>query len=198
LEDSPAFALGNYQQAKKNTDVFAKLVSETQPGEKQNKKEEIVSDDPNTAFYSEESLVGYRWFDTKNVPVMYPFGYGLTYTTFEYTKLKTDQPKYKKNDVILVSFDLKNTGKMTADEVVQVYIHRINPKVEWPQKELKAFLRVPLDPGKNRTVKLEIPVENLRFWNKSIQNWDDDLCKIELLVGSSANDIKLKKEISLR
>ena len=198
LEDSPAFALGNYQQAKKNTDVFAKLVSETEPGEKQNKKEEIVSDDPNTAFYSEESLVGYRWFDTKNVPVMYPFGYGLTYTTFEYTKLKTDQPKYGKNDVILVSFDLKNTGKMTADEVVQVYIHRINPKVEWPQKELKAFLRVPLDPGKNRTVKLEIPVENLRFWNKSIQNWDDDLCKIELLVGSSANDIKLKKEISLR
>ena len=198
LEDSPAFALGNYQQAKKNTDVFAKLVSETQPGEKQNKKEEIVNDDPNTAFYSEESLVGYRWFDTKNVPVMYPFGYGLTYTTFEYTKLKTDQPKYKKNDVILVSFDLKNTGKMTADEVVQVYIHRINPKVEWPQKELKAFLRVPLDPGKNRTVKLEIPVENLRFWNKSIHNWDDDLCKIELLVGSSANDIKLKKEISLR
>ena len=198
LEDSPAFALGNYQQAKKNTDVFAKLVSETEPGEKQNKKEEIVSDDPNTAFYSEESLVGYRWFDTKNVPVMYPFGYGLTYTTFEYTKLKTDQPKYKKNDVILVSFDLKNTGKMTADEVVQVYIHRINPKVEWPQKELKAFLRVPLDPGENRTVKLEIPVENLRFWNKSIHNWDDDLCKIELLVGSSANDIKLKKEISLR
>ena len=198
LEDSPAFALGNYQQAKKNTDVFAKLVSETEPGEKQNKKEEIVNDDPNTAFYSEESLVGYRWFDTKNVPVMYPFGYGLTYTTFEYTKLKTDQPKYKKNDVILVSFDLKNTGKMTADEVVQVYIHRINPKVEWPQKELKAFLRVPLDPGKNRTVKLEIPVENLRFWNKSIHNWDDDLCKIELLVGSSANDIKLKKEISLR
>ena len=198
LEDSPAFALGNYQQAKKNTDVFAKLVSETQPGEKQNKKEEIVSDDPNTAFYSEESLVGYRWFDTKNVPVMYPFGYGLTYTTFEYTNLKTDQPKYKKNDVILVSFDLKNTGKMTADEVVQVYVHRINPKVEWPQKELKAFLRVPLDPGENRTVKLEIPVENLRFWNKSIHNWDDDLCKIELLVGSSANDIKLKKEISLR
>jgi len=198
LEDSPAFALGNYQQAKKNTDVFAKLVSETEPGEKQNKKEEIVSDDPNTAFYSEESLVGYRWFDTKNVPVMYPFGYGLTYTTFEYTKLKTDQPKYKKNDVILVSFDLKNTGKMTADEVVQVYVHRINPKVEWPQKELKAFLRVPLDPGENRTVKLEIPVENLRFWNKSIHNWDDDLCKFELLVGSSANDIKLKKEISLR
>jgi beta-glucosidase len=198
LEDSPAFALGNYQQAKKNTDVFAKLVSETEPGTKQNKKEEIVSDDPNTAFYSEESLVGYRWFDTKNIPVMYPFGYGLTYTTFEYTKLKTDQPKYGKNDVILVSFDLKNTGKMTADEVVQVYIHRINPKVEWPQKELKAFSRVTLKSGENRIVKLEIPVENLRFWNKSIHNWDDDLCKIELLVGSSANDIKLKKEISLR
>ena len=198
LEDSPAYALGNYPQGKKNTDVFAKLVSETDPVEKQNTKQEIKKDDPNTAHYSEESLVGYRWFDTKNIQVMYPFGYGLTYTTFEYSGLKTDKEKYGKNDVITISLELKNTGKIAADEVVQVYVHRINPSVEWPQKELKAFSREPLNPGENKTVKLEIPLKNLMFWNETKQAWDDDLCNIELLVGASAGDIRLRKEIALQ
>lgn len=199
LEDSPAYALGNYPQGKKNADVFANLVSETDPAEKsQIKKEETAKNDRNTAHYSEESLVGYRWFDTKNKQVMYPFGYGLTYSTFDYAKLKTDKEKYGINDVINLSVDLKNTGKMAADEVVQVYVHRINPSVEWPVKELKAFSRVPLTPGESKTVKLEIPVEKLRYWNETKHAWDDDLCKIELLVGASAGDIKLKKEITLK
>ena len=199
LEDSPAYALGNYPQGKKNADVFANLVSETDPAVKsQIKKEETKKEDPNNARYSEESLLGYRWFDTKKVPVMYPFGAGLTYTTFEYANLKTDKEKYGKNDVIILTVELKNTGKMVADEVAQVYIHRINSKVEWPQKELKAFSRVTLNPNENKTVKLEIPVENLRFWNEKIHKWDDDLCKIELLVGASAGDIKLKKEVTLK
>ena len=199
LEDSPAYALGNYPQGKKNADVFANLVSETDPAVKsQIKKEETKKEDPNNARYSEESLLGYRWFDTKKVPVMYPFGAGLTYTTFEYANLKTDKEKYGKNDVIILTVELKNTGKMVADEVAQVYIHRINSKVEWPQKELKAFSRVTLNPNENKTVKLEIPVENLRFWNEKIHKWDDDLCKIELMVGASAGDIKLKKEVTLK
>ncbi len=199
LEDSPAYALGNYPQGKKNADVFANLVSETDPAVKsQIKKEETPKADPNNALYSEESLVGYRWFDTKKVPVMYPFGSGLTYTTFKYANLKTDKEKYGKNDVIILTVELKNTGKIAADEVAQVYVHRINPKVEWPQKELKAFSRVPLNPGESKTLKLEIPVENLRFWNEKIHKWDDDLCKIELMVGASAGDIKLKKEVTLK
>jgi beta-glucosidase len=154
--------------------------------------------DPITAYYSEESLVGYRWYDTKNVPVMYPFGYGLTYTTFNYANLKTDNESYGKNDTITLAFELKNTGNTTADEVVQAYVHRINPSVEWPQKELKAFSRIPLNPGENKTVTLEIPVKNLQYWNKNKHAWDDDLCNIELLVGASAGDIKLKKEITIR
>lgn len=199
LEDSPAYALENYPQGKKNADVFANLVSETDPAEKkQDKKDETIKNDPNTAYYSEESLVGYRWFDTKNKPVMYPFGYGLTYSTFDYANMKTDKKKYGKNDVINVSVEIKNTGKMAVDEVVQVYVHRINPSVEWPVKELKAFSRVPLTPGESKIVKLEIPVENLRYWNETKHAWDDDLCKIELLVGASSGDIKLKKEITLK
>ena len=196
LEDSPAYALGNYPQDAKSADIFANLVSETESAEKA--KERIKRDAKNIAVYSEESLVGYRWFDTKNIKVMYPFGYGLTYTTFQYANLKTNQEKYGKDDVIAVSVDLKNTGKTTADEVAQVYIHRVNPSVEWPEKELKAFSRVTLNPGESKTVKLEIPVKNLQYWNEKKQTWDNDLCKLELLVGASTGDIKLKKEINLK
>ena len=196
LEDSPAYALGNYPQDAKSADIFANLVSETESAEKA--KERIKRDAKNTAVYSEESLVGYRWFDTKNIKVMYPFGYGLTYTTFQYANLKTNQEKYGKGDVIVVSVDVKNTGKTTADEVAQVYVHRVNPSVEWPEKELKAFSRVTLNPGESKIVKLEIPVKSLQYWNEKKQAWDDDLCKIQVLVGASAGDIKLKKEITLK
>ncbi len=109
LEDSPAFALGNFPQGRKGSDVFTNLVAETDSvtGKTESDQPKVDNSDPNTAYYSEESLVGYRWFDTKNLPVMYPFGYGLTYTTFEYSNLNTNKDKYGKNDVISVSFDLK-------------------------------------------------------------------------------------------
>jgi beta-glucosidase len=196
LEDSPAYALGNYPQDAKSADIFANLVSETESAEKA--KERIKRDARNTAVYSEESLVGYRWFDTKNIQVMYPFGHGLTYTTFSYSNLKTDKQKYGKDDIITVSLEIKNTGKVAADEVPQVYVHRINPSVEWPEKELKAFDRVALNPGETKTVMLKIPVKSLQYWNETKQAWNDDLCKLELLVGASAGDIKLKKEITLK
>jgi beta-glucosidase len=199
LENSPAYALGNYPQGNKNSDIFANLVSKTESdGKVSPETEKIQKNDPNTAYYSEESLVGYRWYDTKNIPVMYPFGYGLTYTTFEYANLKTNKEKYERNDVITLSFELKNTGKIDAEEVVQAYVHRINPSVEWPQKELKAFSRVPLKSGENKTITLEIPKKDLKYWNEKKHAWDDDLCNIELLVGASANDIRLKKEITLK
>jgi beta-glucosidase len=199
LEDSPAYALGNYPQGAENPDIFVNLVSGNDSIENKSKEPvNIQKNDPNMAYYSEESLVGYRWYDTKNVPVMYPFGYGLTYTTFNYANLKTDRETYGRNDTITLSLELKNTGNTSADEVVQAYIHRIHPSVEWPQKELKAFSRIPLNPGENKTVSLEIPVKNLQYWNENKHAWDDDLCDIELLVGASAGDIKLKKEIKIQ
>jgi beta-glucosidase len=199
LEDSPAYALGNYPQGRRGADVFADLVSQSDSTgtSGDGTKEGNLNSDPNTAYYSEESLVGYRWFDTKNLPVMYPFGYGLTYTTFDYTDLKTNKKKYGMNDVININFELKNTGSMTADEVVQAYIHRINPSVEWPYKELKAFSRVTLQPGESKEVRLEVPVQNLQYWNETNHAWEDDPCRIEIQVGASAGDIKLKKEVLL-
>ncbi len=200
LEDSPAYALGNYTGDIRNADVFANLVKESDKDSKTDKKEAetVGRGDPNTAVYSEGSLVGYRWYDTKKVPVMYPFGYGLTYTTFEYSTVLTDKDKYGSKDAISVSFTLKNSGKMKADEVVQAYVHRINPSVEWPEKELKAFSRITLVPAESKSVNLDIPVKDLRYWDESTQTWKDDPCDIEIMVGASADDIKLTKKISIK
>ncbi|WP_319592367.1 glycoside hydrolase family 3 C-terminal domain-containing protein [uncultured Draconibacterium sp.] len=196
LEDSPAYALGNYPQGAKKGDIFVDLVDEKES--EAHAADGNLENDPNTAYYSEESLVGYRWFDTKNKPVMYPFGYGLSYTEFAYADLNTTQESYGADETISLSFNLSNTGDMAADEVVQVYVHRINPSVEWPFKELKAFTRVALDPGKSQAVTLEIPVEKLQYWNEENHAWDNDLCDIELLVGASSGDIRLKKQIALK
>lgn len=199
LEDSPAYALGNYPQTDRNADVFANLVSAGDTsGNKHEEPAGALKKDPDIAYYTEESLVGYRWFDTKKIPVMYPFGHGLTYTGFGYSNLKTDRKTYGPDDIITMTFSLKNTGRMVADEVVQVYVHRINPSVEWPEKELKAFERVMLAPGETRTVTLTVPVRSLMYWNEEKHAWDNDLCRMELMAGASATDIRLRKQIRLR
>ncbi len=197
LEDSPAYALGNYPQGGLGSDVFASLVAKTESAKPVQEKV-MKAKDPNSAYYSEESLVGYRWFDTKKIPVMYPFGHGLTYAAFDYTGLSTDRTRYGRNGVISVSIRLRNTGKATADEVVQLYVHRVNPLVLWPEKELKAFSRITLRAGESRAVRMEVPVSSLQYWNESAQAWDDDLCEIELQAGASAGDIRLKKRVALR
>ncbi|MGB8357623.1 MAG: glycoside hydrolase family 3 C-terminal domain-containing protein [Bacteroidales bacterium] len=199
LEDSPAYALGNYPQNDRNADVFANLVSDDDTTEKsRDERATSLKKDPDNAYYSEGSLVGYRWFDTKKIPVMYPFGFGLTYTSFKYSRLRTDKKRYGKDDEITITFELQNTGGMAADEVTQVYVHRINPSAEWPQKELKAFEKVTLDPGESKTVSLTIPVKSLMYWNETKHAWDNDLCSMELLVGASAEDTRLKRTIRLR
>ena len=193
LKDSPAYALGNYPQGDKGGDVFANLVSESASSGKPKQSES----DPNAAYYSEESLVGYRWFDTKKIPVMYPFGYGLTYTQFAYSGLKTEQDTYASDEVISLSVEVQNTGGRTADEVVQVYVHRIDGSVAWPEKELKAFARVSLQAGEKQTVQLNVPVKGLRYWDETSHTWKDDLCNIELLVGASSGDIRLTRKVTL-
>lgn len=196
LQDSPAYALGNYPQGVKNKDVFVDLVEDTESQSQKTKS--LNNEDPNTAYYSEESLVGYRWYDTKDIPVMYPFGYGLTYTTFSYSGLSTNKDKYSAGDTIEVMFSLENAGAVEADEVVQLYIHRINPSVDWPNKELKAFKRITFKPEESKKVSLSIPVKDLMYWDEPSGNWQVDLCDIEVMVGASVSDIKLKKTVSLR
>jgi len=193
LEDSPAYALKNYpQSAETNPDVFVNLVdgntakSKTSPTGSKDK-----------AYYSEELLVGYRWFDAKNIKPMFPFGHGLTYTAFQYSDIQTDKTKYAPNETIKVSLNVTNTGNREADEVVQVYIHRLNGKVFWPLKELKAFDRVSLKAGEKKNLTLEIPVKNLRYWDEAKYDWILERGTIEILAGASSGDIRLKTQVGI-
>lgn len=194
LEDSPAYVLGNYPQTDSpiSEDIFVALVDE-------HKAESIKEDKSNKdiAVYSEGLLVGYRWFDTKEKPVMYPFGYGLTYTQFAYANLQTSKKAYKENEVVKVTFKLSNTGNRDADEVVQLYVRRIDASIEWPLKELKAFDRVALKAGESKTVNLSFPVKSLRYWDEEAYDWLLENGEIEIMVGSSAGDIHLSQKVKI-
>ena len=189
LEDSPAYALGNYPQEPPGEDIFLRLMQNLPLTAEENEK--------NRAYYSEELLVGYRWFDTRSIEPLYPFGHGLSYTTFEYGKLRTSKEKYKAEDEIRVNFELKNTGHADADEVVQLYVGRIGATVEWPLRELKAFRRISLKAGESKTVKLSFPVSKLRYWDENAYGWALESGEIEILIGNSSRDIRLAKRISI-
>jgi len=151
----------------------------------------------NNANYKEGSLVGYRWFETKNIKPLFSFGFGLSYTQFSYSGIKTDKRKYRSDETIQISMELKNTGKRDGDEVVQLYVHRINSKVEWPAKELKSFSRVTLKPGETKKVTLSVPVSQLRYWDVNSKDWRLENGEIQLMIGSSSSDIRLTKTIEI-
>ena len=201
LEDSPAYAMGNFPQtdAPINQDVFVSLVQED------SKAEEMLkgATGRGTALYSEDLLVGYRWFDTKEKPVMYPFGYGLGYSEIEYTdfSLVTETPEqkpYKDGDNIMFSITLKNNGKYDQYDVPQVYVHRVDSKVEWPYKELKAFGKYKVPAGLSLNEGLIIPVEDLKYWDEAKHDWVLEPGKIELLLARNAGEIIAKLALELR
>ena len=194
LEDSPAFALGNFPDKNSGGDLFTLMfrpdVMAMTPAERQAMIDALPKPE---SHYTEGSLVGYRWFDTKEVKPMYAFGHGLSYVDFTYGTIK---PKARKNTVT-VSFDLTNTGSMAADEVVQLYVRRIDSAVEWPAKELKAFKRVTLGAGQTRKVTLEICKDDLRYWNVETNSWTLEHGKLQLLLGSASDDIRQTAEVSI-
>ena len=147
--------------------------------------------------YTEGMLVGYRWFDTKGIKPLYAFGHGLSYVDFGYSGLKANKKSYKEGDVIKVTFNLENKGGMEADEVAQLYVHRKDAKVEWPEKELKAFKRLTLGAGESRQVTLEIPVSKLRYWNVDTNKWELEDGTIELMLGGASDDIRQTIQVKI-
>ena len=197
LEDSPAYALGNFPQKQEGTDVFAAAHRDDITGGAQAAPRRPMQRVSPKAYYTEGMYVGYRWFDTKNVPVMYAFGHGLSYVTFDYANIETNKKSYKANDVIKVTFDLTNNGDMVADEVAQLYVTRLDATVEWPVKELKAFDRVTLQPGETKSVTLEVPVESLRYWDVDADVWALENGNIEIMVGGASDDLRLKTQVAI-
>lgn len=196
LEDSPAYATGSFPQtdAPINQDVFVSLVQED------SKAEEMLkgATGRGTALYSEDLLVGYRWFDTKNKPVMYPFGYGLGYSEIEYSDFKVLDSQYRDGQDIQVQFTVKNVGKYNQYDVPQVYVHRVDAKVEWPYKELKAFEKLYLVPGMSVTTVQEIPVSWLKYWDEAKHDWVLEPGKIELLLAHDAGNVVAKAEVTIK
>lgn len=201
LEDSPAYATGSFPQtdAPINQDVFVSLV------QKDDKAEEMLkgATGRGTALYSEDLLVGYRWFDTKQKPVMYPFGYGLGYSQIEYTDFSlvtetANQDSYKDGDRIMFTITLKNNGKYDQFDVPQVYVHRVDSKVEWPYKELKAFGKYKVPAGQSLNEGLIIPVEDLKYWDEEKHDWVLEPGKIELLLAHDAGNVVAKLEVEIR
>ena len=194
LEDSPAFAMGNFPDKTQGGDLFTLLYRQDRTQMSREQIAEMMAKMPKpTSKYTEGALVGYRWFDTKNVKPMYAFGHGLSYVDFQYGELTATS----NNAGVKVSFQLTNNGKMEADEVVQLYVHRVDATVEWPYKELKAFQRVTLQAGETKTVTLEVPVNDLRYWNVDKNAWDLEHGQLEVLVGSASDDIRQKAGVSI-
>lgn len=148
--------------------------------------------------YEEDILVGYRWFDTKGLPVVYPFGYGLSYTTFNYSNLNTDKKTYDQADTIQATFTLTNTGDREGAEVAQLYVSDLVCSVMRPVKELKGFKKVFLKPGESRRITLDIPVSSLAFYSEAQSQFVVEPGEFILQLGASTSDIKQKISIDVK
>ena len=148
--------------------------------------------------YEEDILVGYRWFDTKGLPVVYPFGYGLSYTTFDYSNLNTDKETYDQADTIQATFTLTNTGDREGAEVAQLYVSDPVCSVMRPVKELKGFKKVFLKPGESRRLTLDIPVSSLAFSSEAQSQFVVEPGEFILQLGASASDIKQKISVEVK
>lgn len=140
--------------------------------------------------YKEGILVGYRWFDTKKIDPLYCFGYGLSYTDFDYSGLHTSKGSYTKADHITATLKVKNTGKYAGKETVQLYISKQGSKVERAEKELKAFKKVMIAAGSTANVSLNIAVSDLAYYDVQGKKWVVEPGKYQLLAGTSSRDIK--------
>jgi beta-glucosidase len=167
LMDSPAHALGTY------------------PGTN------------GTLFYTEGLLVGYRWFDAKDIEPEFPFGFGLSYTTFEYSNLKLVPGQDTNGPVVTAKFDIANTGPRAGAEVAELYIHQDHPSLSRPLKELKGFTKIFLKPGEKKTVSIPLDNRSFAFYDPAKTGWVSEAGDFKILVGSSSRDIRLQDTFRL-
>ena len=183
LEDVPAYATGTYPQNIENNtqgDIFVDLTR----NRSNERLQQLI------AYYAEQDLVGYRWYDEKQVVPAYPFGHGLSYATFEYSDLNV-KPTAEGFDV---SFKLTNTSNCDAEEVAQVYVSRPASHIKRPVKELKGFRRIALKAGECQTVNIAIRRTDLCHWDEASQTWMYEPGSINFLIGGSSDKLPLIKE----
>jgi beta-glucosidase len=148
--------------------------------------------------YAEGIYVGYRYYDTKNMEPQFPFGFGLSYTTFEYSDLKVTPSQSSGNELANVSLKVKNTGTRAGTEVVQLYVHDGHAKIDRPVRELKGFKRVELKAGETKTVDFTLDRADLSYWSPEKKAWVADPGTFEIQVGASSRDIRLRAPLELK
>jgi beta-glucosidase len=147
--------------------------------------------------YGEGLYVGYRYYDAKKIEPLFPFGHGLSYATFEYGNIKLGSAKFTEAEGLDVSFDLRNTGRCTASEVVQVYVRDVNSRLVRPEKELKSFAKIELAPGESKTVILHLDREAFWYYNPLGGGWNVEAGDFEILIGASSRDLRLRAVATL-
>jgi beta-glucosidase len=147
--------------------------------------------------YGEGIFVGYRYYEKKQVAPLFPFGFGLSYTTFSYTNLRLSTTTLDPDQQLDVSIDITNTGERAGQEIVQLYVRDIAARVARPEKELKGFAKVALDPGQTATITLTLDRTALAFWDDAKHAWRAEEGAFEVLIGSSSQDIHARAEFQL-
>ncbi len=150
-----------------------------------------------TVIYKEGLLVGYRWNDTKDIEPQFPFGFGLSYTTFEYSNLKVTKGGADRELPATAQFDISNIGGCEGAEIAELYVRQAKPRLPRPYKELKAFKKVFLKPGETQTISLPLPASAFAYYDPAKASWIAEQGSFEILVGGSSRNIRLKSEFNL-
>ena len=152
---------------------------------------------PKTIEYRESIFVGYRYYDTAKKKVQFPFGHGLSYTDFTYRDLRVSCHSIKDSERVVVAFKVKNSGDCSGSDVAQVYIKDIKSTIYRPEKELKAYKKVYLEPGEEVEVRLELDKRAFAYYNVNIKDWHVESGDFQILIGRSSLDIKLDQVIEV-
>jgi beta-glucosidase len=140
--------------------------------------------------YGEGLYIGYRYYDARQIAVQFPFGYGLSYTTFEYSNPRLSSPAFRDVDGVRVSVDVTNRGDRAGKETVQVYVRDRLSGLPRPEKELKGFAKVTLEPGETKTVTIDLDFRAFAFFHPAYRRWVTEDGAFDILIGASAADIR--------
>ncbi len=147
--------------------------------------------------YGEGVYIGYRWYDAKKLAVEYPFGYGLSYTSFDYSGIKVDRSVIGKNDTVTVSFKVKNTGSRAGSDVAQIYVHDVESTMNRPVKELRGFKKVHLQPGEEKEVSIVLDRRAFEYYTPALHKWVVEGGEYQILVGRNVQEIVLETAVTV-
>ncbi|NLC92383.1 MAG: glycosyl hydrolase [Treponema sp.] len=151
-----------------------------------------------TTTYSEGVFVGYRWYDARKMNVLFPFGHGLSYTSFEYKNISVDKESFFDNEEVKVNVTIKNTGKVFGKEIVQLYVKDLTQTEVRPEKELKGFDKVSLNPGEEKTIIFVLNKRSFAYFNTEINDWYCASGLYELIIGASSEDLRLSTKVEVK